>query len=103
MALALRGRLGRGTDDPAAESGEVALLGAVAAIDQVPAHALGYRGREGRNKPAGSEIVVDIGPDAHGDAEPVGRGLQRLTIILKLSTACGDAGNAGGFQPERPV
>ena len=61
--------------DPATERGEVALFGLKAAIDQVPAHAFGDGERERRHQPPRGEVVVDIGPDAHGDAEPVGGGL----------------------------
>src|SRR6476469_6000883 len=101
--LALAGRLRRGADDPAPERGEVALLGPVAAIDQIPAHALGHRGREGSDKPSGGEVVVDIGPDAHGDAEPVAGGLQRLAVVLEFRAACGNARGARRLQPERPI
>src|SRR5215475_13165038 len=75
---AAAGRLRRGAHDPAPEGGEVALLGAKTAIDQVPAHALGDAERKRRDQPSGGEIVVDIGADAHGNPEPVDRGLQRL-------------------------
>src|SRR5262245_14151203 len=61
-----------GAHDPAAEGREVALLGLEAAIDQIPAHAFGHAQRKRRDEPACGEIVVDIGADAHGDAEPVG-------------------------------
>src|ERR1700759_3955137 len=96
-------RLRRGADDPAPERREVTLFGPVAAIDQIPAHALGHRGRERSNKPSGGEIVVDIGPDAHGDAEPVAGGLQRLAVVLEFRAACGNARGAGRLEPERPV
>ena len=39
LAPAARGGLCRGADDPAPERGEIALPGAEAAIDQIPAHA----------------------------------------------------------------
>ena len=58
---------------------------------------------ERRHQPAGGEVVVDIGPDAHGDAEPVGGGLQGLAVILQLRSARGDARDAGAFQPKRPI
>ena len=58
---------------------------------------------ERRDQPAGGEIVVDIGPDAHGDAESVGGGLQRLAVILQFRSARGDARDAGAFQPARPI
>src|SRR5262249_52079999 len=77
-ALAAAGRLGSRAHDPAPERGKVALLGAKTAIDQIPAHALGHAERKRRDQASGGEIVVDIGSDAHGDAEPVDRGLQRL-------------------------
>ena len=102
-ALAPGGRHRGGAHDPAAEGGEVALLGPERAIDQVPAHALGHRQRKRRDQPAGGEVVVDIGADAHGDAEPVDGGLQRLAVELELRSARGDAADARGLQPGRPV
>src|SRR6202011_3990773 len=102
-ASASPGRLGRGTDDPAPERGEIALLGAEAAIDQVPAHALRDTQRKRRDQPAGGEVVVDIGADAHGDAEAVDRGLQRLAVELELEAARSQACDAGGLQPGRPI
>src|ERR1700742_1289943 len=101
--LALRGRLGGGADDPAAEGGEIALLGAEAAIDQVPAHAFRDAQRKRRNKPARDEVIVDIGADAHGDAEPVDSRLQGVAVILKLRAARGDARQASSFQPLGPI
>ena len=44
---------------------------------------LGTLRRERRDQPPGGEVVVDIGPDAHGDAEPVDGGLQRLAVITE--------------------
>src|SRR5882724_4550205 len=82
--LATAGRLRRGAHDPAPERGEIALLGAKTAIDQVPAHALRHAERKRRDQPPGGEVVVDIGADAHGDAEAVDGGLQRLAVELKL-------------------
>src|SRR5579871_2323859 len=70
--LAACRRPGGGAHDPAAERSKIALLGLEAAIDQVPAHALGHREREWRDQPPGRKVVVDIGADAHGNAEPVG-------------------------------
>src|SRR5689334_11090499 len=102
-SLAARGRLRGGTHDPAPERGEIALLGAEAAIDQVPAHALGHAERKGRDQPPGGEVVVDIGADAHGDAEAVDRGLQRLAVELEFRPARGEARHLRGLQPERPV
>src|SRR5579859_5507190 len=83
MALRCFARRGlrRRANNPAAERGEIALLDLKAAIDQIPAHALRHRQRERRRQPSGGEVVVDIGPDAHGDAEPVGGRLQRLAVI----------------------
>ena len=97
--FAARGGLRRRADDPAPERGEIALFGLKTAIDQIPAHALRHRQGKRRDQPSGGEIVVDIGPDAHGNAEPVGGGLQRLAVILKLRPARGDAGDAGGLEP----
>src|SRR6476646_10665608 len=97
--LAARGRSGRGMDDPAPERGEIALPGLKAAIDQIPAHALRHRQGKRRDQPSGGEVVVDVGPDAHGDAEPVGRGLQRVTVILKLRPSRRHARDAGGLEP----
>ena len=74
-----------------------------AAIDQIPAHALGHAQRKRRDQPSGGEIVVDIGADAHRDAEAVDGGLQRLAVKLKLRSARRDACDAGGLQPRRPV
>src|SRR4051812_34619141 len=97
--LAARGRQSRGADDPAAEGGEIALVGLEAAIEQVPAHALRHRQRKGRDEPAGGEVVVDVWADAHGDAEAVARRLQRLAVILEFEAARGDAASARGLQP----
>src|SRR5215211_2397996 len=97
------GGFGRGADDPAAEGGKIALLGAEAAIDQVPAHVLGHAQRKRRHQPARREVVVDIGADAHGDAEAVDRGLQRLAVELEFGPARADAGDTGGLQPGRPI
>src|SRR5436190_14998371 len=77
-ALAAAGRLCRGAHDPAPERGKIALLGAKTAIDQIPAHALGHAHTKRRDQPPGGEIVIDIRANAHGDAEPVDCGLQRL-------------------------
>src|ERR1700675_1717326 len=99
LALAATGGLHGGADDPAPERGKIALFGAEAAIDQIPAHALGHAERKRRHQPSGGEVVVDIGANAHGNAEAVDRGLQRLAIKLKLRSARGHAGDAGGAQP----
>src|SRR5437763_9505865 len=99
LAFSASGWLRRRADNPAPERGKVALLGAKTAIDQVPAHALGHAERKRRDQPPGGEVVVDIGADAHGDAEAVDGGLQRLTIELKFRPARGDAGDGRGFQP----
>src|SRR5262245_4990179 len=82
--LASAGRFGRGVHDPAAECGEVALVGAETAIDQIPAHALGHAQSKRCDQAAGGEVVVDIGADAHGDAEAVDRGLQCLAVELEF-------------------
>src|SRR6478672_5079360 len=97
--LAARGGSGRGVDDPAPECGEVALGGLKAAIDQIPAHALRHRQGKRRHQPPGGEVIVDVGPDAHRDTEPVGGGLQCVAVILKLRPARGDARDAGGLEP----
>src|SRR5256885_11874617 len=102
-SLAPRGGLGRGADDPAAERGKVALLGAKAAIDQVPSHPLRHALRKRRDQPACREIVVDIGADTHGDSEAVDRGLQGLAVKLKFRSARAHACDAGGLEPHRPV
>src|SRR3954464_6952380 len=81
--LAARGGLGRGADDPAPEGGEIALRGAEVAIDQIPAHALGHAQGKRRDQSPRGEIIVNIGPDAHRNPEAVGRGLQRLAVILQ--------------------
>src|ERR1700712_5552121 len=94
LTLAARGRLRRRANDPAPERGKIALLGAEAAIDQVPAHALGYAGVARRQQPSGGEVVVDIGADAHRNAKPVDGGLQRLAVELELRPARDDAGDA---------
>src|SRR5438445_2486839 len=103
LAFSARSGLGCGANDPAAKRGKVALLGAKTAIDQVPAHALGHAERKRRDQPPGGEVVVDIGADAHGNAEAVDGGLQRLAVELKLRPARGDAGDGGVLQPGRPV
>src|SRR5215468_5674907 len=79
-----RRRCRRRAHDPAAERGKVALLGLEAAIDQIPAHALRHGERKRRHQSSCGEVVIDIGADAHGDAESVDGGLQRLSVILKL-------------------
>ena len=94
---AARRRLGRGTDDPAAERGKVALLGVETAIEQVPAHALRHAELERRDQPSGGEVVVDIGPDAHRDAEAVDRGLQRVAVELELGPRAVTRGMPAAF------
>src|SRR6266480_2722107 len=69
-------------NDPAPERGEIALLGLEAAIDQIPAHAFRHAQRKRRYQPSGGEIVVDVGPDAHRNAQAVDGGLQRLAVEL---------------------
>src|SRR5215813_2258028 len=98
-SLAAGGWLSASAHDPAAERGKVTLLGAEAAIDQVPAHALGHAQAKGRDQPARGQIVIDIGADAHGDAEPVDRGLQRLAIELEFRPARGEARHLRRLQP----
>src|SRR5437764_135186 len=85
--LAARRRLRRGTNDPAPEACEIALLALEAAIDQIPAHAFRHRQCKRRHQSPGGNVVVDIGPDAHGDAEPVDGGLQCLAVISELRSA----------------
>src|SRR6266481_9971242 len=97
--LAARGRSRRGVDDPAPECGEIALPGLKTAIDQIPAHALRHRQGKRRDQPSGGEVVVDVRPNAHGDTEPVDRGLQRVAVILKLRPARRHARDAGGLEP----
>src|SRR5437868_15134827 len=99
LAFSASGWLRRRADNPAPEGGKVALLGAKAAIDQVPAHALGHAQGKRRDQPPGGEVVVDIGADAHGNAEPVDRGLQRLAIELEFRPARGESRHLGGLQP----
>src|SRR5260370_9904514 len=72
MALApgAAGGLGCGADDPAPERGKIALPGAEVAIDQIPAHALGHAERKRRDQPSRGQVVVDIGADAHPNAQP---------------------------------
>src|SRR5262249_50335077 len=101
--LAARGRRRRGADDPAPERGEVALLGLESAMDQIPAHPLGHAEIKWGDQPAGGKVIVDIGADAHRDAEPVDGGLQRLAVELKLRPARVDARDACGLQPYRPI
>src|ERR1700687_797987 len=101
--LAARGRSRRGADDPTPERREIALLGSKTAIDQIPAHALRHRQRKRRDQPSGGEIVVDIGPDAHRNPQPVDGGLQRLAVILQLRSARRHPRDAGGLEPQRPV
>src|ERR1700736_3640321 len=87
LELSARGPPGgsrRGADDPAPERGEIALLGLEAAIDQIPAHAFRYAQGKRRHQPSGGEVVVDVGPDAHRNAQSVDRGLQRVAVILNL-------------------
>ena len=103
-ATSLENAMARGgADDPAPERGEVALLGPEGAIDQVPAHALRHAERERRHQPPGGEVVVDIGPDAHRDARARRRRPAAPGRKLKLRSARGDARDAGGLQPQRPV
>src|SRR5438105_11044887 len=97
--LAARGWRSGCADDPAPERDEIALLALEASIDQIPAHALGHAKRERRDQPSRGEIVVDIGPDAHGDAEPIDGCLQRLAVISKLGSARGDTREPGSLQP----
>src|SRR5438874_11754787 len=101
--LAARGRSRRGVDNPAPERGEIALLGTKTAIDQIPAHALRHRQRKRRDQPSGGEIIVDIGPNAHGNTEPINRSLQRLAVILKFGSARDHPRHAGRLQPQRPI
>src|SRR5258708_19725557 len=101
--FAARGGGRGGAHDPAPERDEVALLGLKAAIDQVPAHALGHAQRKRRDQPSRGEVVVDIGPDAHGDAEPVDGRLQGLAIELKFRSARRNPRNASGLQPGPPI
>ena len=89
----------RGADDPAPERGEIALLVTKIAIDQIPAHALRHRQRKRRYQPPGGKIVVDIGPNAHRDTEPVDGGLQRLAVELEFLAARRQPRDPGGFQP----
>src|ERR1700756_5649549 len=86
-----RSRSGRGAHDPAPECCEIALLALKTAIDQIPAHALWHGERERRDQPSCRKVIVDIGADAHGDAETVGSRLQRLAVILKFGAARGHA------------
>src|SRR5947207_14697121 len=97
--LAARGRSRRGVDDPSPECGEIALPGLKTAIDQIPAHALRHRQGKRRDQPSGSEVVVDVRPNTHRHTQPVGRGLQRLAVILKLRPARGHARDAGSLEP----
>ena len=101
--LRRRSRLRGGAHDPAAEGSEIALLGAEAVIDQIPAHALRHAQRKRRDQPAGGEIVVDIGANAHGDAEAVDGGLQRLAVERKFLAARGEPRQLRCLQPQRPV
>src|SRR5882672_5983135 len=100
---AVPGRSCRGAHDPAPECGEIALPSLEAAIDQIPAHAFWHRQCKWRNQPTGGDVVVDIGPNAHRNTQPVDGGLQRLAVKLKLQPPCRHARNGGGLEPQRPV
>ena len=57
---------------PAPERGEVAVVLAEFAVHQVPLLALRHRQGKGRDQATGVEVVADVGPDTHGDAETIG-------------------------------
>src|SRR5262245_21198960 len=86
-----------GLNQPLPERGKVALILPELAIHQIPLLALGHGEREARDQPAGADVIVDVGPDAHGDADTIGRSLQRLTVVLKLRTLGGEPCHAGGL------
>src|SRR3954452_15603292 len=73
-AQILSSRFRCGADDPAPECDKIALVALEAASDQIPAHTLRHGQREWCDQPTGGEVIVDIGPNAHGDAKPVERG-----------------------------
>src|SRR4051812_28475112 len=73
-----------GAHDPGAEGLKCRLVTPALAIDQIPVLAFRHRLRERRDQPARVEVVVDIGADAHGDADAVGGRLQRLAVKFEL-------------------
>ena len=58
--------------DPVSERGKPRHSRLPSAIDQVPLKAFGNGACKRRNQPPGCDVVVDVGPDAHGNADAIG-------------------------------
>jgi len=86
-----------------AEYGQRRVRRAIGVVHQIPPASLAHRQRERCDQPPRGEVVIDIGPDAHGDADAIRRRLLRLAVKVEDRAGGAQPRHASPLGPARPV